>query len=66
MAKPTLHITHPDFRYRNSAQTDVTATWRRFGWTPLAAREQYVEPEPTQETPAKRVVRTLLVSKGQK
>lgn len=64
MAKPTLHITHPDFRYRNSSQTDVTATWRRFGWTPLPNREQYVEPEPTAETPAKRVVRTLLVSKG--
>jgi hypothetical protein len=66
MAKPTLHITHPDFKYRNSAQTDVRETWRRFGWQPLAAREQYVEPEPVLETPAKRVVRTLLVSKGPK
>jgi hypothetical protein len=66
MAKPTLHLTHPDFKYRNSAQTDVRETWRRFGWQPLAQREQYVEPEPVLEKAAKRVVRTLLVAGGTK
>lgn len=64
MAKPSIHITHPDFQYRDSAKTDVTATWRRFGWTPLPKREQYVEPMPTMEAPAERVSRTLRVMRG--
>lgn len=30
----------PEFRYIPSAQTDVTRTWRRFGWTPPDSRKQ--------------------------
>lgn len=32
--QPTMPITDPRFVYRNSSQTDVQQTWRRFGWTP--------------------------------
>lgn len=32
MAQPTTPITNPAFEYRNAAATDVTQTWRRFGW----------------------------------
>lgn len=34
MAQPTTPITNPAFEYRNAAATDVTQTWRRFGWVP--------------------------------
>lgn len=44
MAQPTKKITDPGFKYHNSAQTDVTATWRRFGWKPLAEKPQHLEP----------------------
>lgn len=26
---PTRHITHPRFKWRDSAKTDVTRTWRK-------------------------------------
>jgi hypothetical protein len=26
----------PNFIYHNSASTDVTRTWRKFGWIPMA------------------------------
>lgn len=35
MAKPTHSITHPAFKYVPAAKTDITQTWRRFGWTPI-------------------------------
>jgi hypothetical protein len=34
-AIPITPIGHPDFIYYPSADTDVTRTWRRFGWTPV-------------------------------
>ena len=34
-AVPTTPIDHPDFVYYEAAATDVTRTWRRFGWTPI-------------------------------
>ena len=33
-AKPTYPITDNRFVYRNSAQTNVQDTWKRFGWQP--------------------------------
>lgn len=33
-AKPTIPLTDAKFVYRNSAQTNVQETWKRFGWTP--------------------------------
>lgn len=30
----------PSFKYTPASQTDVQATWRRFGWKPLAERVQ--------------------------
>ena len=32
--KPTFPITDSRFVYRNSAQTNVQDTWKRFGWQP--------------------------------
>lgn len=36
-------LTDPEFVWRGPANTDVQATWRRFGWTPPS--EQKKEPE---------------------
>ncbi len=33
-AMPTVPLTSPRFNYVPQAKTDVTATWRRFGWLP--------------------------------
>jgi hypothetical protein len=33
-------ILNKDFKYHNSADTDVQRTWRRFGWTPLERRDE--------------------------
>jgi hypothetical protein len=29
----------PTFVYYNSASTDVTRTWRKFGWKPLSEKQ---------------------------
>jgi len=29
-------IDDPDFKYYGAASTDVTRTWRKYGWTPIA------------------------------
>ena len=34
-AIPTIRLSHPDFVYYPAADTDVTRTWRKFGWTPV-------------------------------
>jgi hypothetical protein len=36
---PTLPITNPQFVYRPAAATDVTITWRKFGWVPKAEQK---------------------------
>ncbi len=33
-------ILDPDFIYVEAVKTDVQATWRRFGWTPLPAKRE--------------------------
>jgi len=40
---PKLHCPltdDPDFVYVPSASTDITKTWRRFGWVPMAELDQ--------------------------
>ncbi len=44
---PTTPVTSPEFEYRNASQTDVTLTWRKFGWTP-----KHEETQPTEEATA--------------
>jgi len=33
-----LTILDPKFKYTPAAQTDITQTWRKHGWKPLAER----------------------------
>jgi hypothetical protein len=33
--KPCPLVDDPTFVYYNSASTDVTRTWRKFGWKPM-------------------------------
>ena len=33
-AEPSIPVTDPRFVYRSAAATDVTITWRKFGWMP--------------------------------
>jgi len=37
--KPCPLVDDPNFVYHNSASTDVTRTWRRFGWIPLSEKQ---------------------------
>lgn len=38
--KPTFpSILDPKFKYTPAAATDITQTWRRFGWKPLAEKD---------------------------
>ena len=32
--KPQIPCTNPAFQYTPAVRTDVTATWRRYGWHP--------------------------------
>lgn len=45
--QPQPNITDPAFEWRNSAQTDVQATWRKYGWVaPSERRKQDAEQKP--------------------
>lgn len=38
MQQPSPRLTDPRFVYRSAAHTDVTITWRKFGWTPPSVK----------------------------
>ena len=38
--RPTS-ILDPNFKYVPSAATDITQTWRRFGWKPIEKPEKH-------------------------
>jgi hypothetical protein len=35
MAMPWIPVGHPKYRWTNCADTDVTKTWKKYGWKPL-------------------------------
>lgn len=36
LVRPHISLMQKNFIYRNSANTDVTLTWRKHGWKPQA------------------------------
>lgn len=34
-----------NFKYVRSEATDVTQTWKKFGWTPIENKEKHYEPK---------------------
>jgi hypothetical protein len=36
MSEQTASLLDPNFKYNPAVATDVTRTWRKFGWKPLA------------------------------
>ena len=38
--QPSTPISDPRFIYRCAAATDVTLTWRKFGWTPPSQNQK--------------------------
>lgn len=37
----THRLTDPEFHWTPGAATDVTVTWRRYGWTPPSELAEY-------------------------
>lgn len=42
IVRPT-NLLDPNFKYVPAAATDVTQTWRKFGWTPIERKEKHYE-----------------------
>lgn len=42
ITRPT-NILDPNFKYVPAAATDVTQTWRKFGWIPIERKEKHYE-----------------------
>ena len=38
-----MSLLDPNFKYVPSASTDITQTWKRFGWKPIENRERHYE-----------------------
>jgi hypothetical protein len=38
-----IRLLNPEFKYVPAAATDVTQTWRKFGWTPVERKEKHYE-----------------------
>ena len=36
-------ILNKDFKYVPAAATDITQTWRKFGWKPIERKEKHYE-----------------------
>jgi len=42
-SKKPQGLMNPDFKYRNSANTNVQETWKRFGWNPPSEIKEQAE-----------------------
>ena len=38
-----VRLLNPNFKYVPAAATDVTQTWRKFGWIPIEQKEKHYE-----------------------
>lgn len=38
-----VRLLNPSFKYVPAAATDVTQTWRKFGWIPIEQKEKHYE-----------------------
>ena len=43
-AIPSIPVTSKHFHYTPAVQTDVTETWKRFGWVPTTKRGNINKP----------------------